>query len=105
MREARSSSHVATQLIAHRRHDGRIGKAEEKGDFDDAPDYQRDVPRQDRAENHATADEQSASPITPAPDGNRGIHGKDKQQEQAKATNQTPWIGEADGHRDDLAAP
>src|SRR5205807_4463508 len=98
MREARSSSHVATQLIAHRRHDGRIGKAEEKGDFDDAPDYQRDVPRQDRAENHATAYEQSASPITTAPHANRSIHGKDKQQEQTNLANQTPWIGEADGH-------
>src|SRR6266542_6564760 len=101
----RRSSHIVTQLVAHRRHDRRICEAEEKGDFDDAPDHQRDVPREDRAEDHATADEQSASPITTTPDGNRGIDGKDKQQEQTKATNETPWIGEADGRRDNLAAP
>src|SRR4051794_25577628 len=98
MREMHRSSHVVTQFIAHRRHDGRICEAEEKWDFDNAPDHQRDVPCEDRAENHATADEQTATPITTAPDGNRGIHGKDKQQEQTNLANQTPWIWEADGH-------
>ena len=81
--EMRNSSHIATQLIAHRRHDPRICEAEEKGDVNGAPDHQRDVPRQDRAEDHATADEHCASPITPPPDGNCGIYRKDKQQEQA----------------------
>ena len=41
----------------------------------------RDVPCQNRAEDHAAADKQSAPPIAPSPDGNRGIHEKDKQQE------------------------
>src|SRR5262245_31939600 len=45
-RETRCSSHVITQLIAHHCHDGCIGEAEEKGDFQDTPDHQWNVPRQ-----------------------------------------------------------
>ena len=71
--------------------------------MDDSPDYERNVPCQDRAENHAAADNQSAFPISPAPDSNRGIDEKDKQQHQAHLTKHAPRIRNADRHRDDVA--
>ena len=104
-RETRGSSHVTTQLIRHRRDDPGIGEAEEERDIDNSPDHQGDMPRENRAKDHAAADQQGASPIPASPHGDCGVHAEDKQQEQTDMTKQTPWVRNADRHRDDLTCP
>src|SRR5206468_9360812 len=87
-----------SQLVAHRQDDSRICEGEEKRDIDDSPDHEWDVPSHNSAEDHAAADNQSALPIAPAPDGNCGIHRKDKQQQQTEITKKVPGIRYTEGH-------
>ena len=104
-RESRRLKHIVAQLIAHRHHNSRIREAEKKRDVDDAPDRERNVPRQNRPGNHAAADNQSAPPVTPLPDGHRGIHEKDKKQQQTDETKNAPGIGHANWQRGGLTSP
>ena len=104
-RETRGASQVATQLIRHRRDDRRISEAQEERHVDNPPDHQGDMPRKDRAKDHAAADQQGASAIPAAPDSDRGVHREDKQQEQTDLANQAPRIRRANGHRNRLTSP
>jgi hypothetical protein len=90
--------HIVTQLGAHRQDDSQICKGEEKRNVDDSPDYEWNVPRHNSAEDHAATDNQRASPVAPPPDGNCGVHAKDKKQQQTKVAKQNPWIRHADGY-------
>ncbi len=103
--ETRGWSHVTTQFIPHYRDDPGISEAEEERDIDNSPDHQGDVPRENRAKDHAAADQQGASPIPASPHGDCGVHAKDKQQEQTDMTKQAPRVRNADRHRDDLTCP
>src|SRR4029079_2358085 len=74
-------------------------------DIDNSPDYQGNMPRENRTKDHAAPDQQGASPIPASPYGDCGVHAKNKQQEQAEMTKHTPWARNADRHRDDLTCP
>ena len=67
-------SHIAAQLISHGRHDRGISEAEKERNIDNSPDHQWNMPRENRAKDHAATDEQGAPMISPAPHGNRGVH-------------------------------
>src|SRR5262249_39793889 len=103
--KTRGASHISTQLIAHSGNHARIGEGKKEGNFNNTPDDHRNMPRQNRTKDHAAADEQCAPLITTSPDCNRGVHSKNKQQKKANLTKQTPWIRNADRHRDDIASP
>jgi hypothetical protein len=63
------------------------------------------VPRENPAKDHAAAYQQSAASIPASPHGDCGVHAKNKQQEQTDMTKHTPWVRNADRHRDDLTCP
>src|SRR5438105_14949991 len=90
LRELRRLKHIATQLIAHRQDDSRVREGEEKWEVDDSPNHEWDVPREDRAEDHAATNNQRPLPVATLPDGKCGIYRKDKEQHQTNIAKQTP---------------
>src|ERR1041384_4137189 len=47
---------IVAQFVSHRCHNSRIRETEEKRNVDDSPDHERDVPCENRTENHAAPD-------------------------------------------------
>src|SRR5947207_9038686 len=74
---------VVAQLIPHRRDDAEVWEADEEWRFDNSPNHQRRLPERQRDEkNCAPAHNKRTPVVTTPPDGDRGIHEKDKEQQQ-----------------------